>query len=138
MYNLGGPILIKLKMYCAWCACLELILGEVWDKDFWPAGAPQLQLGVARPEAVVCTMVKHPFWCLEAASGGSDRDVLARGKCLQALAALRHTKWFQVCVSSHTSTANLYIYLKSYYYCTISTRKYFLRKNILILISFFF
>ncbi|XP_022919912.1 zinc finger RNA-binding protein isoform X2 [Onthophagus taurus] len=31
----------------------------------------------------------------EAASGGSDRDVLARGKCLQALAALRHTKWFQ-------------------------------------------
>ncbi|KAL1489386.1 hypothetical protein ABEB36_014291 [Hypothenemus hampei] len=33
----------------------------------------------------------------EAASGGSDRDVLSRGKCLQALAALRHTKWFQVC-----------------------------------------
>ncbi|XP_044263086.1 zinc finger RNA-binding protein isoform X1 [Tribolium madens] len=31
----------------------------------------------------------------EAASGGLDRDVLARGKCLQALAALRHTKWFQ-------------------------------------------
>ncbi|XP_066256631.1 zinc finger RNA-binding protein isoform X5 [Euwallacea similis] len=31
----------------------------------------------------------------EAASGGSDRDVLSRGKCLQALAALRHTKWFQ-------------------------------------------
>ncbi|KAL3278474.1 hypothetical protein HHI36_013793 [Cryptolaemus montrouzieri] len=31
----------------------------------------------------------------EAASGGSDRDVLARGKCLQALAALRHTRWFQ-------------------------------------------
>ena len=39
---------------------------------------------------------------LEAASGGTDRDVLARSKCLQALAALRHTKWFQVCVSSHT------------------------------------
>ncbi|XP_049820489.1 zinc finger RNA-binding protein isoform X3 [Aethina tumida] len=31
----------------------------------------------------------------EAASGGLDRDVLSRGKCLQALAALRHTKWFQ-------------------------------------------
>ncbi|XP_072394749.1 zinc finger RNA-binding protein-like isoform X3 [Diabrotica undecimpunctata] len=31
----------------------------------------------------------------EAASGGFDRDVLSRGKCLQALAALRHTKWFQ-------------------------------------------
>ncbi|XP_050313599.1 zinc finger RNA-binding protein isoform X4 [Anthonomus grandis grandis] len=31
----------------------------------------------------------------EAASGGTDRDVLSRGKCLQALAALRHTKWFQ-------------------------------------------
>lgn len=47
-------------------------------------------------------MVKHPFLfrCLEAASGGSDRDVLSRGKCLQALAALRHTKWFQVCVTS--------------------------------------
>nr|CAH7740301.1 unnamed protein product [Callosobruchus chinensis] len=32
---------------------------------------------------------------VEAASGGFDRDVLSRGKCLQALAALRHTKWFQ-------------------------------------------
>ncbi|KAJ8980353.1 hypothetical protein NQ317_019240 [Molorchus minor] len=31
----------------------------------------------------------------QAASGGLDRDVLSRGKCLQALAALRHTKWFQ-------------------------------------------
>ncbi|GLV44025.1 Zinc-finger protein at 72D [Carabus blaptoides fortunei] len=30
-----------------------------------------------------------------AATSGTDRDVLARGKCLQALAALRHTKWFQ-------------------------------------------
>lgn len=50
-------------------------------------------------EIALCSMVKHPFSdVLEAASGGLDRDVLARGKCLQALAALRHTKWFQVCV----------------------------------------
>ena len=47
--------------------------------------------------------------CLEAASGGSDRDVLARGKCLQALAALRHTKWFQVCVQISHTRAHMYV-----------------------------
>ncbi|KAB0802465.1 hypothetical protein PPYR_04651 [Photinus pyralis] len=43
----------------------------------------------------VLVQLTSPVMREEAASGGSDRDVLARGKCLQALAALRHTKWFQ-------------------------------------------
>lgn len=34
-----------------------------------------------------------PLWPTES---GDDKDVLPRGKCLDALAALRHAKWFQV------------------------------------------
>lgn len=34
-----------------------------------------------------------PLWPTES---GDDKDVLPRGKCLDALAALRHSKWFQV------------------------------------------
>ncbi|XP_050313597.1 zinc finger RNA-binding protein 2 isoform X2 [Anthonomus grandis grandis] len=43
----------------------------------------------------VLVQLTSPVMREQAASGGTDRDVLSRGKCLQALAALRHTKWFQ-------------------------------------------
>lgn len=82
------------------------------SKDFWPYLLRTVDARLAADEhvqprcATVLAMVKHPCPstrdCVEAApaaTSGTDRDVLARGKCLQALAALRHTKWFQVCVS---------------------------------------
>lgn len=52
-------------------------------------------------------MVKHPFhisyrhvfillWLVENVTIKDPPDVLDRPKCLAALAALRHAKWFQV------------------------------------------
>lgn len=77
------------------------------------AGCARLDGQVALRVVSAC-VVKHPSYCdltsqccIEAAASsaaisGTDRDVLARGKCLQALAALRHTKWFQVRVINNT------------------------------------
>ncbi|XP_056642974.1 zinc finger RNA-binding protein-like isoform X4 [Diorhabda carinulata] len=59
--------------------------------------APEAGLNVAGKDGNVLVQFTSPVVREqpEAASGGFDRDVLSRGKCLQALAALRHTKWFQ-------------------------------------------
>ncbi|CAG9864119.1 unnamed protein product [Phyllotreta striolata] len=59
--------------------------------------APEAGLNVAGKDGNVLVQFTSPVIReqQEAASGGFDRDVLSRGKCLQALAALRHTKWFQ-------------------------------------------
>lgn len=73
------------------------------------------------------TLVQHEcVRCVEAAtaSSGTDRDVLARGKCLQALAALRHTKWFQVCVSliqSFVASASATLLLSVLFYTVYGT-----------------
>lgn len=40
-------------------------------------------------------MVKHPFNIVEQVKQ-EPSDVLDRQKCLEALASLRHAKWFQV------------------------------------------
>ncbi|CAH1107335.1 unnamed protein product [Psylliodes chrysocephalus] len=59
--------------------------------------APEAGLNVAGKDGNILVQFTSPVIreLQEAASGGFDRDVLSRGKCLQALAALRHTKWFQ-------------------------------------------
>lgn len=55
-----------------------------------------------------------------ASNDNSPADLLPRQKCLDALAALRHAKWFQVCSNYHVYPArdfgffivfDLYIYI---------------------------
>ncbi|CAH0552579.1 unnamed protein product [Brassicogethes aeneus] len=105
---LRGDTNVELVVLCADKPTLQLLkkvvdllptyLKQVAPENTYTVtmNAPEAGLTVSGDGLTVLVQLTSPVMReQEAASGGSDRDVLSRGKCLQALAALRHTKWFQ-------------------------------------------
>ncbi|XP_028151375.1 zinc finger RNA-binding protein isoform X2 [Diabrotica virgifera virgifera] len=106
---LRGEINVQLVVLCADKPTLTLLkkvvellppaLKQIAPEEAYRVAinAPEAGLNVTGKDGNVLVQFTSPVIReqQEAASGGFDRDVLSRGKCLQALAALRHTKWFQ-------------------------------------------